>query len=196
MGELLHQQVIRHLDRTEFRRFAHIIPGQVHQHIVLAELFGILKQVLLQGLVLSLRTAPFPGPGNGHGGNGPALDLNQGFRRRTRQFHFPGAEQHHVLGRIGGPENPVHRKQILVVVCGKPLGVYRLENIAAADMFLDGFHIAPVGFLALVAGNGSQHRFLKLGRYHRLPGQGFQLVQFCLCFLVIICQVVSFNGYC
>ena len=57
--EFLDQQVIMDFHGTEFRHLAHIVPGQIHQHIVFRQFLGIRLQVFFQGPVFLFR-APSP----------------------------------------------------------------------------------------------------------------------------------------
>ena len=195
MGEFFHQKMIMDFDGAEFCYLSHIVPGQVHQHIVFCQFLGIRLHIPFQGFVLLSRLPSPPGAGDGHGGDFPVLDLDQSFWRRTGDFHLVVLQQHHVLGRIGGPEDPVHVEQILIVGSGEPLGIHRLENISLPDMFLDFFHISCIGLFILVAGDGSQLGRSEFRRNHWLPDQGFHGIQVLQGLGVIPIQVVGLDVY-
>lgn len=77
LGIPVYLQVLGHGDGAEFRYPPHIVAGQIHQHIMLAQLFFVPKELLLQRPIGRLVRAPGTGTGQRIAGRTPFCSLTR-----------------------------------------------------------------------------------------------------------------------
>ena len=133
-----------HLNRAEFADFPQIVPAQIHQHIVLCKLLFVRQQLRLQRPVLRLCFPSGTGPRQGEGVEHAILQLNQGFRGSSGDFHVHAGEVEHIGGGIHGPQNPVGIQQTALKGSAQPVGQDDLKNISLPDMVLCLLHHTAV----------------------------------------------------
>ena len=191
MGEALNGVELLHLDRTEPADLPKIVPPQIHQHIVLRQLFLIGEQLCLQNLVLLQGLSPGPGTREREGVEHAVFQLDQSLRRRPRHLHICSGKIEHIGGGVKGAQHPVGVEQAALKGGRQAVGEDDLKNIPFPDVDLGLLHHSaevlpaeqrrhraqepPGTVLLLCSGPQQLHKLSEL--QHRLVVAGLRLVQ-------------------
>ena len=185
--------VTGHFHRTVGGNPTQIVSAQIHQHVVLCQLFFICQQLPLQLFILGNGLAPRSGTGHREGGQPPVLQPHQRLRRSAHDLLPVNVHVHHVRGRVGSAQHPVSVQQAALVGAGKLSGNDCLENIALPDVFLRLLHHPAIFFLGHTACEihlavCGKHRQRRIAADD--PCHGFQL---CCRFSVIFQHLIGLH---